>query len=192
MKLKSALSIALGVGLLTPTLAFCAEHGVPDSGSWVALIFYVINFGIFVYILVHYAGPLTVKFFHDRGVEIRARINLSESGFRSATETAEQAEAQLRGLAAEKERLLTEMRGETAREAARIRELGQMAAQRIRRDAEMTARSIADNGRRTVQAHLAATAARMARELIVNNFEPADQSRLVREFLDTVHHEARP
>ena len=84
------------------------------------------------------------------------------------------------------------LRAETAREATRIRELGQMAAQRIRRDAEMTARSIADNGRRTVQAHLAATATRMARELIVNNFEPADQSRLVREFLDTVHHEARP
>lgn len=192
MKFKSALSIALGVGLLSPTLAFCAEHGAPESGSWVALIFYIINFAIFVYILVRFAGPITIKFFHDRAVEIRERIHLSEAGFRSATRTAEQAEAQLRGLAAEKELLLTEMRAETAREAARIRELGQMAAQRIRRDAEMTARSIADNGRRTVQAHLAATAARMARELIVNNFEPADQSRLVREFLDTVHHEARP
>ncbi len=192
MKFKSALSIALSVGLLSPTLAFCAEHGAPESGSWVALIFYIINFAIFVYILVRFAGPITIKFFHDRAVEIRERIHLSEAGFRSATRTAEQAEAQIRGLAAEKELLLTEMRAETAREAARIRELGQMAAQRIRRDAEMTARSIADNGRRTVQAHLAATAARMARELIVNNFEPEDQSRLVREFLDTVSHEARP
>ncbi len=177
---------------MSPTLAFCAEHGAPESGSWVALIFYIINFAIFVYILVRFAGPITIKFFHDRAVEIRERIHLSEAGFRSATRTAEQAEAQIRGLAAEKELLLTEMRAETAREAARIRELGQMAAQRIRRDAEMTARSIADNGRRTVQAHLAATAARMARELIVNNFEPEDQSRLVREFLDTVSHEARP
>ncbi len=164
----------------------------PSPRSWVALIFYIINFAIFVYILVRFAGPITIKFFHDRAVEIRERIHLSETGFRSATRTAEQAEAQIRGLAAEKELLLTEMRAETAREAARIRELGQMAAQRIRRDAEMTARSIADNGRRTVQAHLAATAARMARELIVNNFEPEDQSRLVREFLDTVSHEARP
>jgi len=77
-------------------------------------------------------------------------------------------------------------------QAARIRELGQMGAQRIRRDAEMTARSIADNGRRTVQAHLAATAARLARTLITDNFEAADQSRLLREFLDTVSQEARP
>jgi hypothetical protein len=67
-----------------------------------------------------------------------------------------------------------------------------MGAQRIRRDAESTARSIADSGRRTIQAHLAAVATRLARELIVKNFEPADQTRLVREFLDTVRQEARP
>jgi F0F1-type ATP synthase membrane subunit b/b' len=84
------------------------------------------------------------------------------------------------------------MREETAREVARMRELGQMGAQRIRRDAESTARSIADSGRRTIQAHLAAVATRLARELIVKNFEPADQTRLVREFLDTVRQEARP
>ena len=68
-----------------------------------------------------------------------------------------------------------------------------MAAERIRRDAEQAARSIADSGRRTVQAHLAATAARLARQLHhASNFEAADQSRLVREFLDTVSQEARP
>ena len=56
----------------------------------------------------------------------------------------------------------------------------------------MTARSIADNGRRTVQAHLAAAATRMARQLITRAFTTADQSRLVGEFLDTVREEARP
>jgi len=192
MKLKTIFSTVLGVGLLSPTLAFCAEGGAAESGSWVALIFYVINFAIFVYILMHFAGPLAVKFFHDRATEIREGINLSESGFRSASQTAERAEAELRGLAAEKDRLLKEMRAETAREVARILELGQMGATRIRRDAEMTARSIADNGRRTVQAHLAATAARMARQLIAQDFTTADQSRLVHEFLDTVREEARP
>ena len=116
MKLKTILSIVLGVGLLSPTLAFCAEGGAAESGSWVALIFYIINFAIFVYILMRFAGPLAVKFFHDRATEIREGIDLSESGFRSASQTAEQAEAELRGLAAEKDRLLEEMRAETARE----------------------------------------------------------------------------
>jgi F0F1-type ATP synthase membrane subunit b/b' len=142
--------------------------------------------------LMHFAGPLAVKFFHDRATEIRESINLSESGFRSASQTAERAEAELRGLAAEKDLLLKEMRAETAREVGRILELGQMGATRIRRDAEMTARSIADNGRRTVQAHLAAAATRMARQLITRAFTTADQSRLVGEFLDTVREEARP
>jgi F0F1-type ATP synthase membrane subunit b/b' len=190
MKLKTILAATLGVGL-SPTLAFCAE-GAAEGGSWLMLIFYVINFAAFVYIVARFAGPMAVKFFRERAAEIRGNIDLSEAGFRSASQTAERGEAEVRGLEAEKDRIIKEMRAETAREAARIRELGQMAAQRIRRDAEMTARSLADNGRRIVQAHLAATATRFARELIINNFEAADQSRLLREFLDTVQHEARP
>jgi F0F1-type ATP synthase membrane subunit b/b' len=191
MKLKTTLAATLSVGL-SPTLAFCAEGGAAEGGSWLALVFYVINFAIFVYILARYAAPLAVKFFHERAVEIRNTANLSESGLRSASQTAAQAEAEVTGLEAEKARILAEMRAETAREAARIRELGQLSAQRIRRDAEMTARSIADSGRRTVQAHLAATAARLARTLITDHFEAADQARLLNEFLETVGKESRP
>jgi F0F1-type ATP synthase membrane subunit b/b' len=190
MKLKTILAVTLGVGL-SPTLAFCAE-GAVESGSWVALLAYIFNFALFVYLLVHYAGPLTIRFFRERAKEIRDNINLSETGLRSAIQTEEAAEAEVAGLEAEKARILKEMREETAREVARMRELGQMGAQRIRRDAESTARSIADSGRRTIQAHLAAVATRLARELIVKNFEPADQTRLVREFLDTVRQEVRP
>jgi F0F1-type ATP synthase membrane subunit b/b' len=191
MKLKTILAATLGVGL-SPTLAFCAEGGAAEGGSWLALLFYVINFAIFVYILARFAGPLAVKFFRERAIEIRNTINLSESGLRSATQTAQQAEAEVSGLEAEKTRMMTEMRAATARETARIRELGPRAAERIRHDGELTARSIAENGKRTVQAHLAATAARLARRLITENFEPADQSRLLREFLDTVSQESRP
>ena len=191
MKLKTVLVLILGVGL-SPTLAFCAEGGAAEGGSWLVLLFYIINFAIFVYILARFAGPLAVKFFRERAIEIRNTINLSESGLRSATQTAQQAEAEVSGLEAEKTRMMTEMRAATARETARIRELGQRAAERIRHDGELTARSIAENGKRTVQAHLAATAARLARRLITENFEPADQSRLLREFLDTVSQESRP
>jgi F-type H+-transporting ATPase subunit b len=189
MKLKTTLAVTLGVGL-SPTLAFCAE-GAVEHGSWVLLGFYVFNFAIFAAILGYYAVPIAVKFFRERAAEIRNNINLSEAGFRRAGETAQQAEAEVAGLEAEKARLLAEMREHTRREAARIRELGEMAAQRIRRDAEATARSIAENGRRTVQMHLAAAAARLARQLIINNFEATDQSRLLHEFLDTVSREAR-
>jgi F-type H+-transporting ATPase subunit b len=188
MKLKTILAVTLSVGL-SPTLAFCAE-GAAEGGSWFALLFYIINFAIFVYILVRFAGPLTVRFFRERAQEIRDNIDLTESGFRSAAQTAEAARAEIARLEAEKARILAEMRAETAREVARMRELGQMAAQRIRRDGKSAARSIVDAGRLTIQAHLAAVATRLARELIVNNFEPADQTRLVREFLDTVRQEA--
>jgi F0F1-type ATP synthase membrane subunit b/b' len=190
LKLKTTLAVTIGVGL-SPTLAFCAEGAAEGGGSWGMLLWYIFNFGLFVGILWYYALPLIVNFFRDRAHEIRQNIELSEAGFRNASQTAESAEAEVGGLEAEKARILQQMRQETAREVARLRELGQAAATRIRRDAELTARSLADSGRRVVQAHLAAAATRMARELIMKNFEPADQSRLLNEFLDTVRQEAR-
>jgi F0F1-type ATP synthase membrane subunit b/b' len=190
MKLKTTLTVILSVGL-SPTLAFCAEGTAEGGGSWAALLFYIINFAIFAYILARYGGPLAVKFFRDRAHEIRENIELTERGFRSATQTAQSAEAEIAGLEAEKVRILTQMRQETVREVARMRELGRTAAERIRRDGEMTGRAIAEGGRRTIQAHLAATAVRLARDIIANNFEPDDQARLVQEFLETVRQEAR-
>ena len=187
MKLKTTLAVSLGVGL-SPTLAFCAEAGA-EGGSWLALLFYVINFAIFVFILVRYAGPIAVRFFRDRAAQIRDNLTRSESGLSAATESARAAEALLAGLQSEKARLLKEMSDETEREVRRIGELGQAAASRIRQDGELTARSIADTGRRTLRAELAAIATRIARQLISKNFERQDQARLLGEFLETVGRE---
>jgi|SRR5271166_14841 len=189
MKLKTTVAVTVGVGL-TPALGFCAERA-PEGGSWVALLFYIINFALFVFILVHYAAPAFRKFFADRSGRIIANLDRSQTNFRSATDTARQAETQLASLEAEKARLLTEMNEETARDVARIQELGQASVERIRRDAELTARSIVDRGRRIVQTHLAATAAGLAHRLITNDFEAGDQNRLLREFLSTMNQEAR-
>jgi F0F1-type ATP synthase membrane subunit b/b' len=190
MKLKTTLAVILGVGL-SPALAFCAEGAAGGGGSWFALIFYVINFAIFVFLMVHYAGPYVVKFFRERSREIREQFKVSETSLRNASQTAEEAEAEIAHLEAEKARILTEMRAETAREISRLRDAGKAGAERIRRDGELTASSLVENGRRIVQAHLASTAVRLARDLIIENFEPADQTRLVREFLQTVTEETR-
>jgi F-type H+-transporting ATPase subunit b len=190
MKLKTILLSIVSVGL-SPTLAFCAEGAAEGGGSWLALAFYIFNFALFVYLLVHYAGPITVKFFRERARTIRESIKLSETSFSNANQVAQSAESEVANLEAQKARILEDMRAETAREVARLRAAGQAAAERIRRDAAMTASSISDNGRRIIQAHLASTAVRLARELIVRNFEAADQSRLVREFLQTVGQETR-
>ena len=55
--------------LLLPTAGWCAEGGgeaAAGGGSWLSLLFYVINFAVFVWILVHYAGPQARRFFSDR------------------------------------------------------------------------------------------------------------------------------
>ena len=74
--------------------------------------------------------------------------------------------------------------------ANRIREGARATAERIRRDTELTAAAIVDAAQRRVRERLAATAARLARELIEKSFEAADQARLIDSFIDKIRHEA--
>src|SRR5438132_7226727 len=60
--------------LLLPAAGWGAEGGgeaAAGGGSWLSLLFYVINFAAFVWILVHYAGPAARKFFFDRAAGIK-------------------------------------------------------------------------------------------------------------------------
>jgi len=59
----------IGAALLAPVSAWCAEAGGAEAegGSWLSLLFYIINFALFIWILMRYAAPMARKFFADRG-----------------------------------------------------------------------------------------------------------------------------
>lgn len=190
MKLRH--SIALGaILLLVPATALCAEGG-EGRGSWLTLLFFTINFILFVVILAKFGAPVARKFLRDRATQIRETLSRSTSAFERAQQIANQAAVRMAQLEAEKKLLAAEMGRETEREVARIRELTQTALGRIRRDAELTAGAIADSGRRRIRTHLAEVAAKLARDLIAANFDAADQSRLIEDFMTRIRNEARP
>jgi F-type H+-transporting ATPase subunit b len=191
MKLATAIAATASLGML-PSLASAAESSAPEGGSWLVLLFYIINFAIFVYLIVHYAAPATRTFFHERAAAIRGNLRQSQADYKSAQEAEQQARTLLAGLEAESERLLREMREATEFEVAKIREQAHAAAGRIRRDGELTARNTAEQARRRIRAEIAALAVSKARELIRAQFQSSDQARLVDEFIDTVRHGARP
>jgi F-type H+-transporting ATPase subunit b len=191
MKLKAAIATILGVGLY-PALAFCAEAG-ESQGSWLALMFFVINFAAFVYIIVYFAGPFVKNFFRARSSSIRETLGRLEKEVRQAQEFADEAQARAARLEADKSALATEMRAETAREIAHMRDLAHAAAERIKRDAELTAAAVADNAKRQTRAHLAQVATDLARKLIASNLDASDQSRLIDDFMQRLHQEvAKP
>ena len=190
MKLKAAIATALSVGLF-PALAFCAENSAAtETGSWFALLFYVINFSLFLMIIVRYAGPAIKGFFRDRAVGIRQNMQRADSALLEAQERASRAAEQMSRLDAEKARIASEMTDETVYQVGRIYDMAREAVARLKRDTELTSAALRESGRRHVREAMALAAGEIARELIVRNFESSDQSRLLEQFTAKLNQEA--
>jgi len=171
---------------MLPALAWAAPATAEAGGSWLVWLLYVINFSIFVYLVSHYAAPAARNFFHERASAIRGNLNRLQSDFQAAQLEEQQARAALGKLEAEKAALQSAMRAETEHETRRIQEQARAAAERIRRDGELTAQAAAERARRELSARLVRAAIESARQLVARDFGPADQSRLVQEFMDVV------
>jgi F0F1-type ATP synthase membrane subunit b/b' len=183
-------AVILAIALL-PGHAMAAE-GAAEGGSWVALLFFVINFSIFIFILARFAGPMAGKFFKDRSSQIRGTLARATATFQEAQDLANRAAKLTAGLEAEKARLAKDFEDETAIQAHTIVELARAGAERIARDAELTAAALADSAQRRVRNRLAAAATQIAHDLIVRDFNDADQARLLAGFMDKLRHEVRP
>jgi F0F1-type ATP synthase membrane subunit b/b' len=181
---------ALLAMLAAPSLAFAGEQGAEPGRAWLTLLFYAINFALFVFVIFYYAGPSTSEYFRERARLIRSDLERLEAGHKQAQELAERARQLVAGLENELNALADEMARETAFQVERLRETGRVGAERIRRDAQLTAQALGEDGRRRVRERLAMSATRMAHELIVRSFEPADQERLVEGFMERIRSEA--
>lgn len=181
--MRSRVSLAaICAGLLCPSLALAAEGGGEESGSWLVLVFYATNFGLFVWIVFRYAAPLARKFFIDRASGIRAMLQSAERAVGDAQELYDRAAGLLRELGAEKSRLAKELEEETAYLLRRIGESAREGAARIGHDAELTAAASVEAARLRVRARLAAAAGKLARGLIEREMSPTDQARLLQDF----------
>jgi len=180
--------------LLLPAAGRCAESGGGEAaaggGSWLSLLFYVINFAVFVWILVHYAGPPARKFFSDRAGGIKETFARAEATLKQAQDLANRAAERMSRLEAEKKQLRADLDAETAYIANRIREMARETAQRIVRDTKLTGAAITEAAQRHVRAMLAEMTGKVARELMVKSFTDDDQARLLRGFEEKLAQEA--
>lgn len=186
------LTAALAASILMPAVAFAAEgEGSPENpGSWVLLLFFAINFAIFVFILARYAVPPARTFFRDRAQRIRSELDRVGSALKEAEEYANRAAARLSRLEQEIAVLTKELEDETVFQIGKLREAAIAGAERIRRDTRLTMNATADAAQRRVRTRLAASAAGIARELISRSFDASDQGRLVDSFMDKLRQEA--
>jgi len=191
MRTQSRYTIATIVAaLLCPAAAFAAE-GAETPGTWPALIFYVINFGLFVWIVKRYGGPQISEFFKTRAKTIRENASRAQTAFADARALAKRAAELTAGLEAEKTRLASELAEETSNQIRRLGELAKEAAARIARDGATSVIAAREAVQRRLRETLAAAAARLALELVRRDFHPADQARLLEGFVGRLGEEAR-
>lgn len=188
---RSAVILTCGV-LFLSAAGWCAEAGgeAAGAGSWLSLLFYIFNFAVFVWILVHYAGPPVLKFFADRASGIKETFARAEATYREAQDLANRAAERMSRLEAEKKQLRADLDAETGYIANRIREMARETALRIVRDTELTGDAITEAAQRHVRAMLAETTGKLARALMVKSFTVDDQARLLRGFEEKLAQEA--
>src|ERR1700674_3939882 len=191
--IKLSVILSTGAVLLMTVAACCAEAGSEPTGggSWLSLLFYVVNFALFIWILVHFAGAPVLKFFADRADAINGTNARAETALTEAQNLAKRSAERMSRLGAEKKQLRADLDAETAYIANRIRELARETALRIIRDTELTGQAITEAAQRRVRALLAEATGRRARELMVKSFTPDDQTRLLRGFEEKLAQEAR-
>ncbi|MGA7618373.1 hypothetical protein [Candidatus Binatus sp.] len=177
-------SAAIFAAAFFPDAAFAAEDAGAEHGSWLLLGFFAINFIVFVWLLVYFAGPPARKFFADRAVTIRTGLSRAASAFAEAEDLANKAAARMATLAAELKKAADELERETAFQVGKVAELAKSTAERIHRDTGMTSSALSEAARRRVRSQLAESAATLARDLIGRNFQPTDQGRLIDGFMD--------
>jgi F0F1-type ATP synthase membrane subunit b/b' len=181
----------LGVGVAALTLASLAVPVLaaePDEAgtSAMTLGFYTINFVLFVVLLVRYASGGIKNYFSLRARMISSAFASLEGALRDAQAQAMQAAERVRQLPFEKARIEALIRKQTEQDVEAIRQAAHNLAAQIRRDGEAAARSIAEQAERQLRSAVARSAAQMAREMLREHFRPADQHRLVEDFVQEI------
>jgi len=187
---RSIVTAALTLAAFFPSAAMAAEEA-EGHGSWLTFSFFAINFLLFAFVLVYFAGPQLRKFFVDRASTIHSTLAKSEEALREAEELARAAAERIAALENDVAGLKRDLEEETRFQVNRIAELARSNSERIRRDTQATASAVAENAQRRVRENLATVAARLARDLISRHFEAADQKRLLDGFMDRLGQEAR-
>lgn len=184
----AGLLLGLGLGLLLATMAQAGggeAHGVTPE-KITDFIWRSVNFLVFAAILVKLVAKPAKEFFARRSQDISQSFAELEAKKEAAEAALKEAEARLAQVASERERLIQEYIAEGEMEKAKIIEKAEMVAARIK---EMAALSIAQETKKAAQQlkqEVAEHATRLAEDLLKQQITPADQSKLVEEFLQKV------
>jgi F-type H+-transporting ATPase subunit b len=159
------------------------EHHAEHIPTIASLLWPVVNFGLFVGVLVRYlAGPLR-EFFRARTERLRDELAAGDHARRDAEALRAQLARDVAELPTARERLKADLLSTATRERDAMLAQGRQTAERIRRDAALLAEQEVASARRTLRDELVAAAIREATTLVRSATQPSDQERFVADFV---------
>jgi F-type H+-transporting ATPase subunit b len=160
-----------------------AAHHEPSIGE---ILYPAINFVLYAGVLYYFVLPLVRNFLRSRQAEIVAAIDQAAAKKQQAEALVREYRAKLAALDQETQAIRALLREESEREKARLLRDAQATAEKAREDARLLADVEVKTARQEIIEEMARRAEAAARELVRRNIAPADQSRLVQEFIQQI------
>lgn len=173
--------------LVVSELWASSAAGVEEHAASVTeLVFPLINFLIFLYLVRRFALPLVKGYLRSRREEIVAVLGEADESRRSAEAFVRDYRARLARIAEETTKIREELRVDGEREKGRLLSEAEELATKIKVDADFLAGQEVKLARQKLREEIARLAKEAAQKLIQAHLAPADQKRLVEEFLSGV------
>jgi F-type H+-transporting ATPase subunit b len=178
-------ALLFAVGLAAPGAALAAEArgGGFFTSPLGAFFAHLINFAILIAVLVKFVGPKLRQFLAERRAALTKTLDEAAALKAQAEARARDYRERLARADAEIERLRAQYRADAEAERARTLAEAEQAADRIRRAAEQTAEQELAKARVALREEAARLATELAEQTVRRELTPADQARLVQEFV---------
>ena len=177
--------VGLLVSLLLAVPAF-AEEAEEHAASAGELIFPALNFLIFLYLIYRFVLPMARDYFNKRRADIAAAVNEGEEAKRRGEALLAEYRGHLARLGDELAAIRNALAADGEKEKAQLLAEAAETAQRIKADADFLAEQETRLARQELRVEIVERAAATAERLVRENLTPADQKRIVGEFLTEV------
>jgi F-type H+-transporting ATPase subunit b len=172
--------------------ALAAEEAVHHEPASIASLFWpVVNFAIFVGILARYAWPVVREALVERRKAVENELAHGDRARAEAQAALAAIEARRASLAAERERIIQQLRQEAEHDRAAIISAARKTAERIREDARLVGEQEADRTARTIREEIAARVVANVAAALRERVTGDDEARFIADFVATVEHDPR-
>jgi len=187
---RRSLWVGLFSGLILTGAAWASGgehgHGAIDPAKLDDLLWRTVNFLVFAAILYKLAAKPVKEFFTKRRTDISTELQDLETQKIKVQKALKEAKAQLAAVAAEREQIIQQYIAEGEAEKAKIIAKAEQAAQRLKDMAAMTIAAETKKAAAELKQEIVEAAVQLSEQIVREKIVPADQQRLVDDYLAKV------